>query len=145
VQFALVLTVACGAPALKDPPPRVPDIVGKWEIESRTVGGVTLPPYGPGSLWYTFAADGQCVISRGSDIPPSQMSFTIDARASPPTFTLRPKGGHQEGLSGIYKVESDTLTLCFDRDRRNATPGVFESPKGSQVVLYTFRRVKADD
>jgi hypothetical protein len=45
----------------------------------------------------------------------------------------------------IYKVDGDTLSLCWDRGPGAARPKKLESPAGSEVVLYVFKRVKAKE
>jgi uncharacterized protein (TIGR03067 family) len=143
----LALPLAVAAPLPKDPPKKEPpSLVGEWVLESRTTGGVVGPPFTlSGGLRYTFPADGECVVSPGPGVPPGRYSFAADPKADPPALALRRPGPRAEmAVDGIYKVEGDTMTLCWDHAPGGARPKAFESPAGTQVRLYVFKRVKKE-
>jgi RNA polymerase sigma factor (sigma-70 family) len=76
-------------------------------------------------------------------------AFRADAGASPREIDLIPGEGPAAGklLRGIYKVETDTLTVCYvspkasDPDKRNR-PTEFDSAKRDDVVVLTLVRRK---
>jgi len=140
----LIIALMLGAPALKDPPK--PSILGAWELESQIINGTLAPPYPSGGLYYEFKFNGTCVMSRflGGAVPPGTLRFDIDPKADPAAITMRGMGSRQSSLIGIWKVDGDTLTLCLDRSGTNARPKSFESPKGSQITLYVFKRMKKE-
>ncbi|HEV3145655.1 MAG TPA: TIGR03067 domain-containing protein [Gemmataceae bacterium] len=49
-------------------------------------------------------------------------------------------------LIGIYEINGDTLRICYEfynhREVPRGRPDSFAAPKGSNTLLYTFKRVK---
>ena len=135
--FLCVILVA-GAPAPKEPS-RSP-LLGKWECTSLTIRGVSHPP--DKCVW-EFAADGKLYRHYG-DPPPAEHRYTADPMQSPAHLDDTDRDG-EDTIEAIYKVEADTLTLCFSNLAGNPRPGRFESPRKSQIRMLTFRRVRADE
>jgi uncharacterized protein (TIGR03067 family) len=141
--LGLSLTIA--APALKDPPKKTDTIVGEWEVESLTMGGQPSTTTG---LKYTFTADGQWLIHRDGQVigVAANRGFTMDNKTTPPSVDLisNTKAANMLRLQGIFKVEKDTLTICGTRQQGAERPTKFESPEGSQIVIYVLKRVKPE-
>jgi uncharacterized protein (TIGR03067 family) len=137
----LLAGLAClvAAPAAKDPPKKEPPtLVGMWIGETGIKGGKPSPPE---DASMEFGKDGTLVFKeKGREIAGS---YKTDAKASPARldFTLG-AGGQNISLQGIYKIDGDTLTICFTfmGDR----PTKFESPDGSMTMLITLKRPKKD-
>jgi RNA polymerase sigma factor (sigma-70 family) len=71
-------------------------------------------------------------------------TYQIDGDAEDPkTFSLHPARGVLKGQAfrGIYRVEGDTLTLCFSWPLIER-PTEFRSRPNSTIVLTVFRRAK---
>jgi uncharacterized protein (TIGR03067 family) len=70
-------------------------------------------------------------------------SLGLDASSTPHIITgwklAGLKGTH---FGGIYRLEGETLTVCFNLDRYGKPPKEFASPRGSNVLLLTLRRGK---
>lgn len=67
------------------------------------------------------------------------VTFMLDPSAKPQTIDFTaPK---KQSIPGIYKLEGDTLTLCF-RPESKHRPKEFESKKKSDVRLMVLERKK---
>ena len=142
----LGLALAVSAPQAKERKADSP-LIGEWDVESRVMDGAPIAPFArSGRLRYTFTAGGDCVVSTVPGIPPSRRTFTADPKADPPALSLISNvGGPETVIECTYKVDGDTLTLCWDRSPGAARPKAFESPVGSKVTLYVLKRVKAKE
>jgi uncharacterized protein (TIGR03067 family) len=134
----LILALAVAAPGLKDKPP--PGIEGEWAIESRIVDG---QPDAAAKTDHIKVADGRWTILQ-PDGRKLEWVLDLDPAAKPPTLTLfqadNPARKGPAEMSGIYKVDGDTLTICYVFE--GARPTEFGSVAGSKARLMTLRRVK---
>lgn len=140
------LALSLAAPALKDPTPKPSTIEGEWALAERIIGGVpdrTLNQ-SPGTTFRI--GDGRWII-QGAGAPAGGWEIQVDASKRPPEFTLLGqdgKGKQQQSahMAGIYKIEGDTLTLCYVF--KGPRPTAFESPAGSDIRIMVLKRVKSD-
>jgi uncharacterized protein (TIGR03067 family) len=133
----LGLAFVASAPALKGPPPTSADIRGEWVVEKMTVGGRVVAQ--PTELRYIFETDGKWLVRHGDTTTPRE--YTVDIAAGPPSIDLgpAPRAASRLPMLGIYKVERDTLTMCYGMARANR-PVKFESPEDSAVILVVLKR-----
>jgi uncharacterized protein (TIGR03067 family) len=69
--------------------------------------------------------------------------YTLDPSASPCVLNaMKFFGAKGHGFAGIYRLEGDTLTVCFNFNRTDKLPKEFRSPKGSEVLVLTLKRTK---
>jgi uncharacterized protein (TIGR03067 family) len=132
------LSLALGAPAPKEK--ETPTIVGQWAVESRVLGGKPID----GETPYTtveLTADGRFLYLKGTEVVGSH-AYKADPTKTPAEFDVTVAGG-QTQAAGIFKVEKGTLVLCLDR--AGTRPTKFESPAGTQVEIWTFKRVPKKD
>jgi len=125
------LALALGAPAPKADPPT---LVGEWVSEKGVIGGDdrAVPA---GNLTLTFTADGQVQVREGAK-PPDRATYKADPKKAPAEIDIDPPAVEKApAMTGIYKVEGDTLTLCLSRGGKR--PAKFESPAGSDLLLLT--------
>jgi len=134
--------LALGAPGLKDPPKRVQSVVGVWVAESFTFAGKPRPP-GSRPIRYEFTADGKWYSYRGERKTAMERTYFTNPKADPPQIDLNYDPAEQEAPigRGIFKVEGDTLTLCFVRNN-GTRPTTFESTGEPPALLYVLKRVK---
>jgi uncharacterized protein (TIGR03067 family) len=136
--------VALAAPRPKDPPIKDPPIVGEWEATSITTGKIVaeLPP---GAVRWSFTADGHWVqIVRGQSYAGKYKTNSKDSPARV-DFSVPPPGPSEKAIGpGIYKVEGDTLTVCYRNDP-GERPTEFKAAPTSNTTVVTFKRVERKD
>jgi uncharacterized protein (TIGR03067 family) len=137
------LALSVSAPGAKDPPKKEATIVGEWVGEKAMIGGMNLP-VPDGGISFRFAGDGALSVTEGGRGKPEAGSYRVDPKKNPAEIDLTPPADKKEGtLQGIYKLDGDTLTLCFRRvTPGGARPTEFESPAGSDVIVMTLKRKK---
>jgi uncharacterized protein (TIGR03067 family) len=72
---------------------------------------------------------------------PYAYALTIDTTKTPPTYDIKGIGGGAPGavFAGIYRVEGDTLTLCYNSGSHNR-PTAFDGP-GKGTFIEHYKRV----
>jgi uncharacterized protein (TIGR03067 family) len=146
-SLLVALALAVGAPATKDPPKKeAPSVVGEWAGEKAVQGGQERP-VPPGGVSITFTADGKFLVREGKREKPEEGTYKVDTKANPAQIDIMPPEDKAErgNVRGIFKIEGDTLTLCFAGSKDDGErPTKFESPEGSRTMVMTLKRVKKD-
>jgi uncharacterized protein (TIGR03067 family) len=145
--FTLSLLVSAEDPRDKDlPEPARKDLEkfqGKWKAVKLAGKGmeITVPKDGPelilefkGRKWvFTGVEKGEI--------------FVIDPGTDPKRLDLRSAEKGRVGVvdEGIYKLDGDTLTICFyqGKPKPMSRPTSFDVPNDEDTVLAVFERVKA--
>jgi RNA polymerase sigma-70 factor (ECF subfamily) len=145
VLAAVALTGVCASLALADKP-AAPDqakgakdeekILGTWVLVSSEEGGQKGPEERIKGVTVTFTADGKTTTKQGDK--EQEFTYELDPAKTPKEFS----GTNAQGRTvlGIYKLDGDTLTVCFDRS--GGRPTEFASPKGTVIVLEVLKRQK---
>ena len=141
------LDLVVGTPAGKEPAKRdSQSIVGEWVGEKAVSEGMEKP-VPEGGVTMTFTADGKFLVREGKRERAEEGTYKADAKKDPAEIDIMPlseKAGRGT-IRGIFKVEGDTLTLCFTVGKDDASrPAKFESPAGSGAMLITLGRAKKD-
>jgi uncharacterized protein (TIGR03067 family) len=68
-------------------------------------------------------------------------TFKLDATKTPKQIDLTPDGGKAGTIEGIYKIDGDTMTICYPAPK-GKRPEAFESKEGSGVTLSVWVREK---
>jgi uncharacterized protein (TIGR03067 family) len=99
-----------------------------------------------GGIVFTFTADGGLTVKEGNRTKPEGASYKVDPKKDPAEIDLIPPPDKKEPtLQGIYRLDGDTLTLCFGRGGPGAErPKKFESPEGAETVVMTLKRAKKE-
>jgi uncharacterized protein (TIGR03067 family) len=136
------LAVTIGAPGTKDPPKKdPPSIVSEW-VGEKAVSGGRVKPAPEGGIVFSFSADGMLTVTEARREKPEAVPYKLDAKKSPAEIDITPQ--KEEKVLGIYKIEGDTLTICFAGGPDAKRPSKFESPEGERIILMTFKRAKKD-
>jgi uncharacterized protein (TIGR03067 family) len=140
----LALAVTFAAPAPKDPPKKdIDPLLGEWVAVKAEKAGMPLP-IGPDGMSIEFKPDGKVVIKESMTAPP-ECGYTTDPKKDPAEFDIMlPAAGRKAAnMTGIYKVEGDTLIVCLSVG--GGRPTKFESAAGQANLLMTLKRVKTKD
>jgi uncharacterized protein (TIGR03067 family) len=140
----LLLALALGAPAPKTdakPPAEEHPLIGEWVVESEVSSGKPIAKNGKparatitSDRWKSKAvSEIECCLTVNAKKDPSQIDF------------WNPTQGDEEALTakGIYKLEGDTLTVCYGLNGERPTK--FDSLPKSRVYMMTLKRSKKDE
>jgi uncharacterized protein (TIGR03067 family) len=118
------------------------DIRGNWEVTSAEMDGFRVS-MDPGR--FTLVIDRETIHSEREFDEADFMGGTeyrLEPSRSPKAINLIPNRGlyRHETLRGIYRVEGDTLTLCFAMKPTGERPKEFTAPRWSKRVLFVLKR-----
>jgi RNA polymerase sigma factor (sigma-70 family) len=119
------------------------DLEGTWKAVSFEQDGRALPEEKLKEVGVTFSEDSYFFTSGLRVAGALKGTVSVDPEAKPKSFELTAKSGVYEGkvFKGIYRLEEDTLTLCFVWPTKER-PQEFVSPPNSTVVLAVYKRQK---
>lgn len=148
-EFASALLAFLKAAAKdKDRPDELSRLEGVWTIAEATHAGAVVEK---SSEPEEFEFKGNQLIARKGNRAPIVMTLRLDLSTDPKLidWTTDAKGEFKDATGfaeGIYKLEGDTLTVCYHvRDNRFAKgnrPTEFKSAEGSDAMLLVLKRAK---
>ncbi|HWD18532.1 MAG TPA: TIGR03067 domain-containing protein [Verrucomicrobiae bacterium] len=130
--LVLCATLPCFAADVADEK----DLCGTWAPAQAELGGT---PLGAAFLKTTLHMDhGKYVVRAESE---DKGTYTIDAGVKPKIMDIVGVEGPNAGkkIPAIYELHGDTLRISYGLAGA-ARPTEFKSPKGSTVLLITYRR-----
>jgi uncharacterized protein (TIGR03067 family) len=109
---------------------------GTWKVTSTTKNGKADEEIQGDSL--TFKGNMATVKSKKRE---EKATFKVDDSKAPRQIDITPEG-EKVTVAGSYKIEGDTLTLCFPKDPTGTRPTEFSSKEGSNLMLIVLKREK---
>jgi uncharacterized protein (TIGR03067 family) len=91
----------------------------------------------------SFAKDGKVILKEGKEGRSMEGTYTADPKKEPAEIDIVPPATEKgPTLQAIYKIDGNTLTMCFSMDVDR--PKTFDSSAGSKTMLVSCRCVKKD-
>src|SRR6516225_3137308 len=128
------------AVANKDKAPKDEEkILGTWALVSYEEGGQKAPEERIKDGKVIFAADGKLTAKLGER--EQEFTYQLDPAKKPKEFSIT--DDKDRTALGIYKLDGDTLTVCFARPVPGADrPTEFASKEDTPIVLEVYKREK---
>jgi len=117
-------------------------VVGKWTVEKAELGGVDRTELFK-ALKFEILEGAKYSVEIGKE--KDEGTFTVDPAKSPKEIDITSTAGPNKGklIKAIYKIDGDTLTVCYELGTDKGTrPEKFESKPKTAVFLVTYKREK---
>jgi uncharacterized protein (TIGR03067 family) len=137
-QLLVGLALIAAAPALKDPPVKPATIEGDWTVRSSVVGGKSDGVMEKSPIDKIVITAEKWQVVRGGQ-PSHGTNLFVDPKKDPPHMDIG-DGGKGTVCKAIYKLDGDTLTICYVLSGERPTK--IESPEGSQVRMMVLKRIQ---
>jgi uncharacterized protein (TIGR03067 family) len=115
---------------------------GNWTVVRMEYGGKARPA--AETAQFRAVIKGNVITAIRDGRPDGgDVTFTLDAKKKPRQITLKPRlDGMNKEIPGIYKLDKDTLTICFSRGGEVARPRTFSTKENMGHALIVFKRAK---
>jgi uncharacterized protein (TIGR03067 family) len=125
-------------------------LVGTWTVVSAEANGQKIPAEALKDFQFIFTADSLTRKKGGK--AESGAGYKLDPSKSPKWLDMTgTTDGKEQSIPALYKLDGDTLTLCFRADYKNKDgkpneiqkrPEKLDGGKGSEQVLMVLWREK---
>jgi uncharacterized protein (TIGR03067 family) len=139
LPLALVFLIAAAEPA-QDAKQELDKLQGEWTLVSTEVGGKMRPDTVNAVSKLTISGN-QWVVTYRDFASNARATIAIDPSKHPKTIDLTFRGSEGLPARGIYKLEGDTLTVCYNATVGGERPKEFKSTQ-EMGVLDVFKRAK---
>ncbi len=145
VLFVGLMAVARGRADQTLPTRQTPDqrLLGDWALVSFQRDGQELAPHG---LVWSICEETittRLQVSGGSSTKVAETPYRVIPNHRQSAIDLIPHYPPNQGkvVKGIYRLQGDTLTCCFEIIARNERPARFESAAGTNREVVELRRM----
>jgi uncharacterized protein (TIGR03067 family) len=116
-------------------------MVGKWKVEKAEYDGKDITAFFT-TLKFGIHAGGKYTVDFGKE--KDEGTFTVDPSKSPKEVDVKSEAGPNKGktIKAIYKIDGDTMTVCYEHDTNEPRPTKFESKAKTTHLLITYKREK---
>src|SRR5262245_57455597 len=117
---------------------------GEWQVTAWVQGGTALGAGALDGCTWTVKGDKYTFVMGGNT---EEGTFKLDPAKKPPTIDLDITAGNCKGNAqpGIYKIEGDTITFCFNRPGAAGRPTEFKSTEEEDTFIVATLKRKKDD
>ncbi|MFO0844671.1 MAG: TIGR03067 domain-containing protein [Gemmataceae bacterium] len=112
---------------------------GDWVGEKMVRDGMPFPDDSAQALFRTMKGNAYTVHRFRTKAGAGTLK--LDATKDPRQIDMTPDGGKAGTILGIYKIDGDTLTICY-APPKGKRPEAFESKEGTGVTLSVWVREK---
>lgn len=116
---------------------------GKWNAVAYVEDGETATRLEKTPISWEFKDNKLTIRAEDQQVFTIKGSFTLDPATKPKNIEIKIDKRDdfpEQKMPGIYKIENDTLTVCYATEGKR--PTAFESKVGSGVVLITLKQGK---
>lgn len=135
--------VSAAAPGKPDDPvaAEYKALVGNYKIAKAILGGEDITEHLK-EMKFEIRDGGKYTAQVGELKDDS--TFTVNLKKSPKEMDVKPSEGPNKGqtVKVIYKLDGDTLVMCYDHEKSENRQTKFESPSKTNVLLITYQREK---
>src|SRR5262245_8845603 len=125
-------------------------LIGAWKVVSLESDGKKVPAQALKDLRYIFTADS--LTRKKGEKAESGAGYKLDPSKSPKWIDMTGvTDGKEQSIPALYKLDGDTLTLCFRSDYKKKDgkpnevqkrPEKLDGGEGSEQVLMVLKREK---
>jgi uncharacterized protein (TIGR03067 family) len=137
--FVLGSGLTLGAPAPKEVPKHNSPIVGQWQL--TRVDGEIEGLKGRSSCMEIFTAEGIHIVENrvGNEVSVLRGRYAVDVNGKKDHIDF-PSGNTNDVMMGIFKIEDNTLVICFQLKNGGPRPKEFKIVE-NELRLFEYRRV----